>query len=406
MIKINHKIQKYVYLETFVITFVFIILGYLFQPNDILLIEKDLFLLTGFLSVLTLFFGLGSGLFSLSMLTIIMFSGYETFEYQLFLKELVLIFIFGEFHSFWHKKVMFYRQKMETLETHFQDVSKAFYALKISHDQLEMNYVLKPVSLRHSLVQIVDNMHEENADHWQNLAVLFEKTFGITKLNLCMIEEGRCISQIVSGKKSISMEDSLIQKALKSTLPVYIPEHVNETSEYVAVIPAVFQNEVKAMLLIEEMPFMSFKEDNLIAIRFIFDYFFLLLHHEKVLRDSSLVPQLGDSFRFAYIDHYQLFQRYNVNSAFIVFKLKDALVHHRLNGVIEETLRDLDQYDTLSFDEGFISVVMTPFSEKESSKGLEKRILENLREEEMKSLEITFFTFEEKELFERYIERF
>ncbi len=396
------NLHHFAYVETFVLTLSYLLVGYLVEPEDILFIQSDLSSITGFLAIMTLFFGLGCGLFSLGMLTTFMYLDYPHFEYQIFLKELVLVFIFGIFHIYWIKKITYYRKKNTILESRFTHLSKAFYALKVSHDQLEMNYVLKPVSIRRSLVQIVEKSSDNTQDQWHHLAILLEKSFGISKLTLCTIEDGEFVVKTASSQK-IDPTNHLIQKALEKNLPVYISDDAKDSAKYIAVIPASFKEETKALLLIEEMPFISFNEDNMRAIRFIFDYFFLMLHQKEILSRFDILPQFKKRFRLAYINQYELYKKYQINSTFIVFKTNDALVSHRLNDAIEEALRELDLYDTIKRGNTYISVIMAPFTANISAKSLKERVLETLLEKEKNTLEITLFSFSDKSLFERYI---
>ena len=153
--------HRFAYIETLFLTAFYFGAGYLLNRNDILFISGDLTFLTGFLAVVTLYFGTGSGLFSLGIFVVIMFSFYPDFDHNVFLKELVLVFIFGEFHFYWNKTITSLKRLTESQEERFEELGKAFYALKVSHDQLELNYVLKPVSLRRSLLNIIEDFKEE-----------------------------------------------------------------------------------------------------------------------------------------------------------------------------------------------------------------------------------------------------
>lgn len=394
---------RFAYIETLFLTALYFGAGYLLNRNDILFISGDLTFLTGFLAVVTLYFGTGSGLFSLGIFVVIMFSFYPDFDHNIFLKELVLVFIFGEFHFYWNKTITSLKRLTKSQEERFEELGKAFYALKVSHDQLELNYVLKPVSLRRSLLNIIEDFKEEQNDHWQNLLVLLEKTFGINKLSICLIEEGQCRVKASSEAETVDENDPLVREVMQDALPVYISNAKDMESRYLAVIPAVYRKEIKALVLIEQMPFMSFKQDNLTAIAFIFDYFFLSLYKYQFLRDSALLPEFSSDFRFEYLSQYKLYETYGIDSAVIVLKTSSELVAHRMQEVINDTMRDLDISDQAYIDGVYISLVLVAFSSRESARGLEKRILGLLDENESEQIKHSLFLFSQHKIFEEYL---
>jgi len=395
--------QRFAYIETLLLTAVYLGLGYLFNQNDILFINGDLTLLTGFLAVVTLYFGTGSGLFSLGIFVVMMLSRYSDFNHNIFLKELVLVFLFGEFHFYWNKTITSLKKLTESQEERFEELGKAFYALKVSHDQLELNYVLKPVSLRRSLLNIIENFKEEKDDHWQNLLVLLEKTFGITKLCICLVEEGCYHVKASTDTEVIDENDPLIVEAMKEALPIYVSNVSDIESKYIAVIPAVYRKKIKAFVLIEQMPFMSFKQDNMTAIAFIFDYFFISLYKNQFLQDSLLLSEFSSDFRFEYLSQYKLYENYDIDSAVIVFKTSSELISHRLKEMIRKTMRSLDNIDHAMINEMYITLVLVAFSSKESARGLEKRILDLLDEKESSLIKYSLFRLSEHRLIEAYI---
>jgi len=156
--KINsilEHVQNFAYFETLILVLLYLGVGYLVDAQDICILHSQVSYMLILLSIITLFHGFENGLFALAILAVAIWLFYPIFEYQSFLVALMMTMIFSEFHYIWTKKI-----KKAEIDANYRglkldELSKSFYALKISHDQLEKNYVVKPMSIRNSIDQIL-----------------------------------------------------------------------------------------------------------------------------------------------------------------------------------------------------------------------------------------------------------
>ena len=73
---LTHKLRKslleYYYLETFLLMFIYVVIGYAIDPDDVLMIDKDFSFLSIILAIITLFHGISSGIFAMLIFAIVM----------------------------------------------------------------------------------------------------------------------------------------------------------------------------------------------------------------------------------------------------------------------------------------------------------------------------------------------
>ena len=393
------------YVEVLLFIAVYIAIGFFLESNDPILVKTDPVFLTLFLTILTLYYGTEKGLLAISVFALVHFVHADLFLYKLFLKELILVFVLGEFHNYWRHTLESCNDKSVLLESKLNELGTAYYALKVSHDQLELNYVLRPISLRRVLTQIVEGTKESEKEY-EKLMLLLMKTFNINRLLICQVENGKLTPQVWSdgAHREKVLSDPLAQKMLEDAAPVYISKHVGMKTPFIAAIPALDEeNRVKAAILIEDMPFMSFQEDNMISIFFFFEYFYLTLNRHNFLENVIYMQRFDAEFRFEFLRLYRLYERFGIDSAVIAFKTESELASHLLNEQVVRMERGLDVHGSAKVGECYITLVLTVFSIPSSADVLRKRILSGVEPEYASKIKDAIFTVSKKEILTEYI---
>jgi hypothetical protein len=376
------RLGKHALTETVILSVLIFAISYFLNPEDILFLHTNILISVIFFSVLSLFYGLTSGLLSLALFSLLFVFMRLDFEYRIFLELLVLVLVFGEFRYYWQQKILELESLNTVLDDQLRRLSNAFYTLKVSHDQLEMNYVLTPVNLRASLESIVKI---DNDKPFEELYALLEKTFQLKRFAICTIHNGEPYIEASSTiDDSVDTNDTLYLAAIEHAAPAYVSQHTQDAGRYIAAIPSVRNDETNAMILIEEMPFMAFDQDNLTAINFIFDFFMYRLEEKRVLTEHpDIFPQLENDFRFQFIHLQHLYLRYHVNSAIIAIKSVSHLTMHLLYENVLQTSRILDKTTLFVNGEGqHILLILTPFMAAESARGLQQRVLQAVKEDD------------------------
>ena len=383
---ITHNLRKYFfrypYLETLFIIMAYLALGYYINPNDILMLHVDFSSLTIILAIITLFHGISSGLLAMLILAVAMQYGYEESHFFYFLREFVLVLIFGEFHYYWSRIIDQHATEDRFTRQKLSELSKAFYMLKISHDQIEKSYVVKPMSLRNSIINIKANSHQENSESlFGEFLQLLQKSLNIESSFLLHIETNKkntdmsVLAKFVDAE-DIDTQDLLIQDAYKKSVPLYVSSDDSYSgSRYLAAIPALSYGEVVGMLVVAKMPFMSFNKDNLISATILVNYMFDEVYKMRIMQKmGGFLPQFQSNFRFESYRLHTLNRDFGTETTILLFKSYDKLATHLLREAVDKNLRTLDLMSYTQEDEFDIVAVLFPFADRTSVDGFVNRV--------------------------------
>lgn len=387
---LTHNLRKYFfqypYIETIFIVMAYLALGYYINPEDMLMLQVDFSFLTIILAIITLFHGISSGLLAMIILAIAMQYGYKESQFFYFLREFVLVLIFGEFHYYWSRIIDQHATEDKFTRQKLSELSKAFYMLKISHDQIEKSYVVKPMSLRNSILNIKENSNtQNNTSFFTDFLQLLQKSLQIESSFLLHIEKNKKNTEMnvlakFLNEEDIDTQDLLIQDAYKKSMPLYVSSDDSYSgSRYLAAIPALSYGEVVGMLVIAKMPFMSFNKDNLISATILVNYMFDEVHKMRIMQNmKEFLPQFQPNFRFESYRLHTLNRDFNTETTMLLFKSYDKLATHLLRESINKNLRTLDLMSYTQGDKFDIVAVLFPFADITSVGGFINRIYNNI----------------------------
>ena len=426
------KMQKYSYLETVVIVTIFLLVGYSTTPNDICLIQQKIPYLIFLLSVLTLFHGFESGFIAMGILSGAMWLFYQKFPYIDFLILLMMILIFSEFHHYWTKKIRELKIGNDYKASKLNELSKAFYSLKISHDQLEKNYVVKPMSIRNAIEQIVkvnkqidiDDINAINSERYKNFMSLLQKSFNmqsvliIHKLNQIHDKSISLQNSIITHSSNHTdydeaeiFDEYLIAKAIDYKKPIYISDEAgnpafkeHQNSKFLAAIPSIYNNELVAILAIEAMPFMAFNKENLTSISILLEYITVEIYKNNILNElDSFTILKDDNFRYEYNKLDYLYRKYKVNSTILVLKIDNEIQEIKIYEMVQKLLRSLDIVTCVKNKDVYYLVLLFPLNDKSAAMGFLNRLLYNIKNKNDKIFEYMTFDIKRNDLVEKYI---
>lgn len=404
---ITKKLHDYAYFETIVIVFLYLAIGYIVDPFDICMTSGNIPYMLIILAIITLFHGFESGMIAMGILASAMWYFYPMFSYMDFLISLMMTLIFSEFHYYWTKRIREAQTNLQYYEIKLNELSKAFYTLKTSHDQLEKNYVIKPMSLRHS-IRVIKESNSTQEDKYENFLKLLETSYNVSIATIVYKQEigdsFKIISKTGNAIEDVNFNDLLILDASKKLKPIYISDEATKKSRYIAVIPALYMQEIVGLLLIEKMPFMSFNKENLTSVSILFEYFSNEMRKQKMLIECTGLSAIADDeFRFEYFRLYDSYRHYGVDSISFVFKAKDPLLVERLYTTTQKLLRSLDVVTLVKQEKYSYIVLLFPFADEASSLGFTNRLLNRLVDVKEDDFEYMTFDFSKMNLLEKYL---
>lgn len=408
--KIEALLHRYAYIETFVITALYVGIGYFVDNEDPLLLHGQIPYLIILLAVITLFHGMESGVFALTLVTTVMWSVYKPFPHESFLTALLMTMLFSEFYRYWKGKIEHYRLEAEYKTRRFTELARAFYTLKISHEQLEKNYVVKPMSVRSSLEYILQKKQKaieaKNMSitrHTRDFLELLQKSFSVKEaealvLDTLTLEASTDIgffkkhAQLISTSKNpkispqMIFDEEMVDQALTKKRSIYISDAVGNPSleaasedSTLAVIPSFFEERLLGVLVIRRMPFLAFNKENLTSISILLDYFFIELANQGFLSENNLLPYVEDrEFAVEFSRLKYIYDKYRVNSATLVFKAKDSLHARRLYEHAAKILRSLDMLTFVKYHNSYSVIVLLVLNDDAAAEGFLHRFENSL----------------------------
>jgi len=401
-----YKLNQYRYLETLVLVFGYLLVGYLVNPDDICILHGKIAYILLVLSIITLFHGFESGMLAITVFAFSIYFGYDEFQYTQFFNAFMMTLIFGEFHYYWKRKLIKSKADTNYNALKLNELSRAFYSLKISHDQLEKNYVTRPMSLRNSMLDI-KNLKGSKKEKFEEFLIILEKSFSVINAdivydnkNALSIEDNN-INIIASSDKNtkINLEDKLLEKCFNLQKPVFVSDEDIEKSDYLAIIPAINYNYMVALLLIKDIPFMSFNKENLTSIAILFEYFLDEMEKENFLAKRDEVRFIKDEdYRYDYLRMVDMYNLYNIDSSTIVIKTTNEITVKKLYPLIEKLLRSLDVVTLIQQKNTFYISILFPLADKSASDGFFHRLQLNAKSLNLDLKDIEHLTFSSKEI--------
>ncbi len=401
---------RYSYIETTIVIVSFLGIGYAIDPEDIFMLNMDFSFLAIILAVITLFHGISSGFLAMLILAIVMHYAYAEFQYFYYLKEFILVMIYGEFHYYWNRIINQQNTENKFTREKLSQLSKAFYMLKISHDQIEKSYVVKPMSLRNSILEIKEN-HErdKSSNYYQEFLQLLQKTLNIEYAFLLTVEEYENMSVLVQtdSSETIDTKDLLIKDSYRKQMSLYVStDGAYSGSKYLASIPAMIKGEIIGMLVISEMPFMSFNKDNLISATILVNYMFNEMKKMEIMKTiDNFLPLFQSNFRFESYRLHHLNKNFATETTMLLFKSHNKLSTHLLIEVIKKNLRTLDIMSTIKSENFEIIAILFPFADASSVDGFVERIYDKADiKDDTKHVRHTSISIGDIALIEEFIE--
>ncbi|MEF3280069.1 MAG: hypothetical protein K6357_03790 [Elusimicrobiota bacterium] len=282
--------------ELLLISFVFFSIGYISNKADPLLINSEINILLILICVITLFYGLFSGVIVMAVVGFGLYYFYKPFPYNYFVNNLFFMLIFSEFHFFWNRTIKKLEKQNKYTELKLGELTRNFYALKLSHDQLEKSYILKPNSLRNTLQQIKNLYLNNDSVSYEELLTIISKNYGIKKASLYLYKNGNYENVSSLGdKKTLNKDSRVFKDAIETMSPSYLSKFEDLKLDYLCVIPSYDSNEnLRMLLVIEDMQFLQFNKDTIFSIWVILNYFSDFISHislaEEMIRKYSQCP--------------------------------------------------------------------------------------------------------------------
>ena len=410
--------KRSVWLKSFeVITFTIIILatGYFIDNQDPLLVHYQFSFLILWLAIVTLFYGLGMGL-----LMWIVFGLATSYFYRndplfisILLENLAFVFLYGLFFSNLHNQMDRYHISTNYLKLRLKELTNAFFALKISHDKLESIYITQPASFRFVIAEVLESCEHNTPElSANNTLKVLKKFFAVNSAMIWRVKRNkleRCFYSIGDIDTNINPKDKLLQDALESKRAIYLKDlEEKDQTAYIYAVPFLDKREnVVALLIVQDIPFLFYNEDTLLKINVVFNYIWTEYKKraslDQIRSSKKDAISLDNSqherqdivdFKLEVLRLNNLLSGFNIESRIYVIHTNSSYIDSELKDFfyLNPELEVLDQYINIQCQERYLHFILFPFLTKagfyQKAKNIEENLQQQMGEKNYQNLEI------------------
>lgn len=195
-----------------------------------------------------------------------------------FLGGFITTFLGGEFRDLWQAENRRQRKARHHLAMHLDDLAAAHQILAQSHDQLSLDFISHPPTLRDALAEIPRSQSGRlDLQSAQALLAFLSRFFQIETAALHLMENGGLksvpLATLGSGR-NLDGTEALIGACLRSRSLCHVEKHPSAKGPYLFAAPlASGKGPLLAILAVESMPFFAFHEENLRHLAAILGYY-------------------------------------------------------------------------------------------------------------------------------------
>ncbi len=298
--------------------------------------------------LLSLFYSFKGGLIFLTLHTVASFFTQIKPDTEFLLWNTLLTLTACEFSYIWRRKNKEKEKEIESLKMMVDKLRSDLHFLKISHDQLEIDFLINPRNIRNILADIRKDLPKEK-DERRIAKLLFNilnKYFQITDACLIRYKGGKY--EVIEGeRKGINFNDPLLKKAVHEGESIFltpkdVKEDIIEGKELSCLAVFVYKYEDCLYLLtVKEMPFENMNEEVLREINILFNYLVEDIVYSKKLREFIKNNNNLCSFEFLkeLFKAQELKRNLGIDSFILLFDIADGNISQQL---IAKNLRHTD----------------------------------------------------------------
>jgi hypothetical protein len=382
--------------EIFIFTLVLLFIGMYTNPSDPLFIESKfgyLFYLLPLL-VFALYYGLVGGIISFFIIVLMIFFFYKEFPTVHILWLFLFVLVASEFNYYWSENVKKTEEKFKYADRKLRDLARELMLLKISHDQLEKQYIIKPISIRGVIYQIKQKIisNFEEKEIFNMLMNLLIHSFNIEKAALVYVDLEKNNFKIISSTHDdfdFNIKDVLVSKAIEDKSISYLSK-IEEKSKYHAAIPVSISETQVYLFAIEEIGFLSLNMDTLLTINL---FIYYIVSEKIILEKIKDIVKKFDMFDMDFIKELcrmsEIKKNLGIESSLVIFQIEESIENENIKNLLRNNLRGLDIMDSLFIqEENFLIIpILLPFTPISGANSFVGRIKDILTE----NLSLPFF---------------
>jgi len=385
------------WLETAALTLLLPLAGFLLNRDDPFFVKAEFPWLWFGPLLVALRYGIAPALTSVALVALFWFGAVAlgviagAFPLHFMLGGALLALLAGQFSSSWATRLRRSDQLSRHASERFQQLSRAYFMVRHSHDRLEQNLVSRPVTLRQAMMELrrilVERGGEVGPELATELMVILAHYCSLSSAAIYGVQQGKpaTVPLAQCGQGAVcDPDDLLVRSALESGTTAYQAANRlgrSQQSSYLVVAPlCTSSGRVLGLVLVSDMPFMALHRETLQILGVLLAY--AADHIEAVEIAGSLVtiyPDCPTVFGAELVKMTHLKRDLDVVSTLVVISLRPGPRLEELCQILERQQRGLDHGWRRELGWGVQFVTLMPFSGPAALEGYQGRLNEVLK---------------------------
>ncbi len=362
----NQELRPQRLLEVALLIVVGLLLSALVHPQDPFWVHGDYPWVWLMPTVVALRYGASSGLFGALLLLALgvglsrMHLAPVDFSSPFLVGGLVQVLVVGHVSDRWSEVHKRQKGSNQYLTERLRALTTAHYLLRVSHDRLEQEVYIRPVTLRGAierLREILPVLQPPSAQespllgNTQALLELLSMLFQLTQAAIYPVSDrGKLLPQPVATigpVNPLQEDDPVLVHALNRSRLTHLKEVLEDSPQhYLVAAPIVTDHTpIVAMLVVSEMSFLSLNQENLEFLQVLLDYYADSVFQSELVRPIlEQVPECQYRFGVELARAGQLRARYDIKSSLVALSFPQGVRHDTAFQDVLRQMRSLDLY--------------------------------------------------------------
>lgn len=286
----------------------------------------------------------------------------------------LLTLVSAQFSTIGQQRLRRSHQVSQHATERFEQLSKAYFMVRQSHDRLEQNLISRPVTLRQAMLELralqVKTGGGLNCEVSAELMGILAHYCSLESAAIHAVEDGELVTTplTVCGRGAeLVADDQLLRAAFESGNVAYQAANRlrhEERSAYLVVAPIrTSAGSLLGMLLVSEMPFLALQRETLQIMAVLLAY--AADHAEAAATANSLLaiyPDCPTVFAAELFKMVRLQRDLDIASSVVLISIKPSARLEDICQVLERQQRGLDHAWRRSVGWGVQFVTLMPFS--------------------------------------------
>lgn len=305
-----------------------------------------------------------------------------------FVGGLTLVIISGHFCDVWAYRA----HRLESMNDYLSDrlvaITNNHYLLRISHDRLEKDLLSKPSTLRDAVGYLrslsASNLKNEPLPNAQVMLEFAALSCQIDVASIFLSTQGNLVPQPIAwvGEHfDLNIHDPLLRECVEKHALAHL-HHIDATeSDYLACVPIIASSgQLKGVLVVRNMRFLSLSFDNLQLLLVLLNYYADGIDQQAIVKPvQHIVAQCPYDFslEMGRLAHMQ--QVSGVESSLVALVFPRKTIADSLFDQVVRQHRTLDLFWSLSTEEAQVAVILMPLTNETGVAGYLLRLENSLK---------------------------